>query len=72
MIDRHFYTIRPAVTLAELAHRLGLELPVEGAGDELIEIPSALNTSQPGSVTFFSDKRRNCLLYTSPSPRDRG
>ena len=65
MIDSHFYTIRPAITLAELTHRLGLELPVEGAADEVIEVPSALNTSQPGSVTFFSDKRRKDQLATA-------
>ena len=65
MIDSHFYTIRPAITLAELTHRLGLELPVEGAADEIIEVPSALNTSQPGSVTFFSDKRRKDQLATA-------
>jgi len=65
MIDRQFYTIRPAVTLAELTHRLGLELPVEGAADEIIDVPSGLNTSQPGSITFFSDKRRKDQLATA-------
>lgn len=65
MIDRNFYTIRPAVTLAELTHRLGLELPVEGAADEIIDVPSGLNTSQPGSITFFSDKRRKDQLATA-------
>ena len=65
MIDSHFYTIRPAITLTELTHRLGLELPVEGAADEIIEVPSALNTNQPGSVTFFSDKRRKDQLATA-------
>jgi len=65
MIDRQFYTIRPAVTLAELTHRLGLELPVEGAADEIIDVPSGLNTSQPGNITFFSDKRRKDQLATA-------
>jgi len=65
MIDPQFYTIRPAVTLSELVHEIGLELPVEGAQDEMIEVPSALNTSQPGSVTFFSDKRRKDQLTTA-------
>jgi len=65
MIDRHFYTIRPATALAEITHRLGLELPVEGAEDELIEVPSALNKSLPGSITFFSDKRRKDQLTTA-------
>lgn len=65
MIDRHFYTIRPATTLAEIAHRLGIDLPVDGAADEIVEIPAALNTSHPGSVTFFSDKRRRDQLLTA-------
>lgn len=62
MIDPHFYTLRTAMTLAELASELGVALPVPEAGDELIEIPSSLNDSLPGSITFFSDKRRKGQL----------
>ena len=67
MIDRHFYTVRPAVTLAELAHQLGIELTIVEAADELIEVPSALNQSQSGSITFFSDKRRKDQLLSAKS-----
>jgi len=42
MIDRQFYTIRPAVPLSELAHQLGVELTVSGAGDDMIELPASL------------------------------
>lgn len=65
MIDPHFYTIHAAVTLAQLAERLGLELPNSEAADERIEIPAALNKSTAGSVTFFSDKRRKDQLTTA-------
>lgn len=65
MIDPHFYTLRPPVTLSDLADELGVVLPVEGACDEIIRIPSALNNSSPGSVTFFSDKRRRNQLDTA-------
>ena len=62
MIDRQFYTIRPAVPLSELAHQLGVELTVSGAGDDMIELPASLASSRPGSLTFFSDKRRKDQL----------
>ena len=65
MIDPHFYTLRPSVTLSDLADELGLLLQVNEASDELIEIPSALNNSLPGSVTFFSDKRLKDQLATA-------
>lgn len=62
MIDPHFYTLRSAVSLSDLTDELGVSLPVDGASDEMIEIPSALNNSLPGSITFFSDKRRKDQL----------
>lgn len=65
MIDTHFYTIAPAITLADLTDRLALSLPVPGAADEKIEVPAALNESHSGSVTFFSDKRRKAQLETA-------
>ena len=65
MIDPHFYTLRSAVSLADLAEELGVSLPVDGASDEMITFPSALNDSLPGSVTFFSDKRRKNQLATA-------
>lgn len=65
MIDPHFYTTRRPVSLADLTAELGLSLPIEGASDEIIERPSALNVSLPGSITFFSDKRRKNQLATA-------
>jgi len=53
MIDSQFYTIGTALTVAALANRLGIEISDTEAGNESIKIPSALNTSLPGSVTFF-------------------
>ena len=38
---------------------------MEGAADEIIDVPSGLNTSQPGNITFFSDKRRKDQLATA-------
>jgi len=51
--------------LSDLTHQLGLVLPIEGASDEKIEVPSALAGSLPGSITFFSDKRRKSQLETA-------
>lgn len=65
MIDPHFYTLRSAVSLSGLTDQLGLSLPIEGAADEFIEVPSALSDSLPGSITFFSDKRRRNQLETA-------
>ena len=65
MIDANFYTIRQAVSLADISAELGLELPVDGAADEMINLPSALPKSLPGSITFFSDKRRKTQLATA-------
>ena len=65
MIDPHFYTLRSPVSLADLTSELGLSLLVEGASDEMIDVPSALNDSKPGSITFFSDKRRKGQLDTA-------
>lgn len=65
MIDANFYTIRQAVSLADISTELGLELPVDGAADEMINLPSALPKSLPGSITFFSDKRRKTQLATA-------
>lgn len=65
MIDPHFYTIGSPVSLADLATELGVELPVKGAGDEMIHVPSALYDSAPGSLSFFSDKRRKDQLATA-------
>jgi len=65
MIDPYFYTIGSPITLADLATDLGVTLPVEDARDEVITVPSALNVSRPGSLTFFSDKRRKDQLATA-------
>ena len=65
MIDPHFYTIGAPVSLADLATKLGVDLSVEGAGDEMINVPSALHNSLPGSLSFFSDKRRKAQLLTA-------
>ena len=62
MIDKNFYSLREPIALADLASDIGIELPIKGTGDEMIEVPAALMTSLPGSI---------CLLYTSPSPRDK-
>lgn len=65
MIDENFYTLRSAISLGDLAADLGVELPVRGAADEALEIPSALDKSRAGSITFFSDKRRKSQLETA-------
>ena len=65
MIDKNFYSLRAPIPLSELASDIGVELPVKGAADEMIEVPSALNTSQPGSITFFSNKRLKNQLETA-------
>ena len=65
MIDENFYSLRAPMSLSDLASDIGVELPVEGAGDEMIEVPSALSTSLPGSVTFFSNKRLKKQLETA-------
>ena len=65
MIDENFYKLRAPVSLSELAADLGIEIPVEGAGDEMIELPSAFDKSLPGSITFFSDKRRKDELQAA-------
>ena len=65
MIDENFYSLRVPISLSELASDLGVELPVQGAGDEMIGVPSALPTSLPGSITFFSNKRLKNQLETA-------
>lgn len=65
MIDRLFYTIRPAISLADLAAELGVDLSISGARDEMIEIPADLGRSKTGSVSFFSNKRRKDQLLTA-------
>lgn len=65
MIDQTFYTVRPAISLGDLANDLGLVLSVDGAKDEMIEVPAALHNSGPGSISFFSDKRRKSDLETA-------
>jgi len=65
MIDTHFYTLRGPMPLSDLTRELGLVLPIEGASDEKIDVPSALADSLPGSITFFSDKRRKSQLETA-------
>lgn len=62
MIDSRFYTLAPPRTLRDLATDLGVDLPVDGAGDEVITAPASLSESQPGDITFFSDKRRKDQL----------
>lgn len=53
------------MTLADIASELRLALPIPEVGDEMIERPAALNDSLPGSITFFSDKRRKGQLETA-------
>jgi UDP-3-O-[3-hydroxymyristoyl] glucosamine N-acyltransferase len=65
MIDHHFYTISPARSLQEICDRLGVVLPVEGAADEMIDRPAGLGVSEPGCLTFFSDKKRKAQLGTA-------
>jgi len=65
MIDTHFYTLRAPTPLSDLTQELGLDLPIKGASDEKIEVPSALADSLPGSITFFADKRRKSQLETA-------
>lgn len=65
MIDTHFYNLRAPMLLSDLTQELGLNLPIEGASDEKINVPSALADSLPGSITFFSDKRRKSQLETA-------
>ncbi len=65
MIDLHFYTIRPPVTLGDVAHRFQAVLPMSGLADEEIQSPSSLGESQPGDITFFSDKRFEDQLLTA-------
>lgn len=65
MIDTHFYTLRAPTPLSDLTQDLGLDLPIEGAWDEKIEVPSSLADSLPGSITFFADKRRKSQLETA-------
>ena len=65
MIDENFYKLRAPVSLSDLATDLGIPIPVEGAGDEMIELPAAFNKSLPGNITFFSDKRRKDELQAA-------
>ena len=65
MIDDRFYKLSPPQTLGEIASRTGTSLPIEGLYDEVIIAPASLAESRPGEITFFSNKRLNCLLYTS-------
>ena len=65
MIDRRFYTINPALPLSEIAHKLGAALAIDESGDEMVEIPAALGESQPGCLSFFSDKRRKDQLQSA-------
>lgn len=65
MIDAQFYTIQPSIALSEVAHILGATLAIEAAGDERVERPAALAGSQPGTITFFSNKRRKEDLKTA-------
>lgn len=62
MIDTRFYTLAPPRSLRDLATELGVDLAVEGAGDEIITAPASLSESQPGDLSFFSDKRRKDQL----------
>jgi len=59
------FFIRAPMLLSDLIQELGLNLPIEGASDEKINVPSALADSLPGSITFFSDKRRKSQLETA-------
>ena len=36
------------------------------------QLPEFLLSESPNSVEFFKAYYLSCLLYTSPSPRDRG
>ena len=65
MIDKNFYSLREPIALADLASDIGIELPIKGTGDEMIEVPAALMTSLPGSITFFSNKRLKSQLETA-------
>jgi len=62
MIDTDFYTLQNSISLADLATQLGIGLPIEGAGDEIISGPANLSQSRPGDIAFFSDKRRKDQL----------
>jgi len=62
MIDKNFYSLREPISLGDLAKDVDVELRVDGAEDEIIAWPSALDDSLPESITFFSDKRRKSQL----------
>ena len=65
MIDPRFYTLSAPRSLSDIVTSIGVELDVEGAGDEMISAPASLSESQNGEITFFSDKRRKNQLATA-------
>ena len=40
--------------------------------DRIEKIENEKSTAHPDEVLLMADKYKSCLLYTSPSPRDRG
>ncbi|WP_427450246.1 UDP-3-O-(3-hydroxymyristoyl)glucosamine N-acyltransferase [Litorimonas sp. WD9-15] len=65
MIDTRFYTLAKPQSLRDIATICRVDLPVDGAGDEIILAPASLFESQSGEITFFSDKRRRAQLETA-------
>jgi len=65
MIDTRFYTLTKSQSLRDIATICRVDLPVDGAGDEIILAPASLFESQSGEITFFSDKRRRAQLETA-------
>ena len=39
---------------------------------EVLDLGYEIASVEDGRVTFYGDMEALCLLYTSPSPRDRG
>ena len=46
-------------------------LTITGIIEELYDVSAISNVQAPMAIGFQNDEIRSCLLYTSPSPRDR-
>ena len=61
----------PTRTEAALLERVGAEIVDRVGATELVELGSGSSTKTPLLLDPMAAAGRLCLLYTSPSPRDR-
>ena len=54
------------------AFRKSIEKKLEDVVHELDDIKHTLDKNTRGTASMSQDSVYSCLLYTSPSPRDRG